>query len=115
VALKSNLLAEDHALEACLISDPAHIIPGAVGDHVSKIQIALAILDQGSIQRDEVLSKRYGPSTAAAVLAFKRKRNIVNYSYETEADNIVGKMTIQALDTEMYAVENGSSRLRWER
>ena len=48
---------------------------------------------------------RYGPSTADVVLAYKRKRNIINYSYQTTADNIVGKMTMAALDKEMLARE----------
>ena len=43
----------------------------------------------------------YGPSTAAAVLAFKTRRNIINRAYQTKADNIVGRMTIAALDAEM--------------
>jgi hypothetical protein len=40
------------------------------------------------------------------VLAYKKKRNIINRSYQTQADNIVGKMTIAALDKEVFAKEN---------
>jgi hypothetical protein len=47
----------------------------------------------------------YGPATAAAVLAYKQKRKIINFSYQTTADNIVGKMTMAALDKEMLAAE----------
>jgi hypothetical protein len=42
---------------------------------------------------NEVTSQRYGPATSAAVLSFKQARNIVNRSYQTQADRIVGKMT----------------------
>jgi hypothetical protein len=65
--------------------------------------------------------KRYGPSTAAAVLKFKQKRNIVNRAYQTQADNIVGKMTIAALDNEMLQRERDqptivtATRCRWAR
>jgi len=111
--LRSNLFGGERLLEACSVSDPAHILPESVGKHVSKIQIALAILDGAHIDSTDVSSRRYGPSTAAAVLAFKKKRNIINRSYQSKVDNIVGKMTIAALDAEMYAKENGTSRLGW--
>jgi hypothetical protein len=79
-----------------------------MGDHVGKIQSALVILDQAQINRAEWSAKRYGPSTAAAVLVYKKKRRIINLSYQTQADDIVGKMTIAALDKEMVAFENRS-------
>ena len=111
--LKSNLLSGDKQLEACAVRDPAHILPGSVGTHVARIQIALAILDGASIDSKEAKSHTYGPSTAAAVLAYKKKRNIINWSYQQQADNIVGKMTIAALDAEMWGKEKSDSRLRW--
>jgi hypothetical protein len=46
----------------------------------------------------------YGHRTAAAVLAYKRARNIVNHKYQTQADNIVGKMTIAAFDRELLGL-----------
>jgi hypothetical protein len=115
MALKSNLLSGDRRLEACAASDPAHIVLGSVGKHVAKIQIALAILDGASIDSKEALSQTYGRSTAAAVLAYKKKRNIINWSYQQQADNIVGKMTIGALDAEMCVKEKNYGRLRWVR
>ena len=66
-----------------------------------KIQMALILLDDLRIDSDELTAKRYGPSTAAAVLAFKKERNIINRSYQTQADDIVGKMTIAELDKEI--------------
>ena len=39
------------------------------------------------------------------MLAYKQKRNIINRSYQTKADNIVGKMTMAALDKEMLEAE----------
>jgi hypothetical protein len=95
----------DRKLEACLLQDPAHVFSGAVGSHVSKIQTALAILDNADIKPAEIAAMKYDTSTADAVLAYKRKRNIINYSYQTQADNIVGKMTIASLDREMLARE----------
>jgi hypothetical protein len=93
------------ALEACLVRDSAHVTPGTVGPHVPKIQKALLMIDRVVVDADEVEDMRYGDSTAAAVLAYKSKRNIINQSYQSRADNIVGKMTIRALDKEVSAAE----------
>ena len=98
MTLKSKLFAGDKMLEAASVSDPAHVTMGASGPHVAKIQAALIALDQASITPGEVARALYGPSTAFAVLAFKKKRNIINPAYQTKADNIVGKMTMASLD-----------------
>lgn len=47
------------------------------------------------------MTQTYGPSTAAAVLSYKTNRQIINRSYQTKPDSIVGKMTIASLDAEM--------------
>jgi hypothetical protein len=52
---------------------------------------------------------RYGPSTADAVLTYKTTRNIVNRSYQTQADNIVGKMTIAAMDKELLISDQATT------
>ena len=100
--LQSQLFKGDAKLEAAAVSDAAHIVTGATGPHVGKIQLALIELDGAGIAQDSI----YGPATASAVLAYKKKRNIINRSYQSQADNIVGKMTIAALDREMFAREN---------
>jgi len=105
MALRSRLFSGDHKLEAAATSNPAHIQPGAFGEHVSRIQQALRTLDGASIDAAESETGRYGPSTASAVLSYKKKRNIINRSYQTDADNIVGIMTIAALDEEMVRKE----------
>jgi peptidoglycan hydrolase-like protein with peptidoglycan-binding domain len=91
--LSSRLFQGDAALEAAANDDSAHITPGARGPHVEKIQTALNILDSAGLGVDG----RYGPATATAVLNYKTKRNIINRSYQTSADNIVGKMTMAKL------------------
>jgi hypothetical protein len=101
MALQSQLFRGDPKLEAAAVSDPAHIELGAKGEHVRKIQLALIQLDGAVIAADG----GYGLATAAAVLAYKKKRNIINRSYQTQADNIVGKMTIAAMDKELLAAE----------
>jgi hypothetical protein len=105
MSLRSDLFKGDRALENCLVLDSAHILTGAVGDHVNKIQLALLVLDNATIARAELTTKRYGQSTAAAVLAYKTKRRIINFSYQKQADNIVGRMTIDKLDQEMFTRE----------
>ena len=101
MALSSTLFRGDRALEKCAIQDSAHVTRGAAGDHVAKIQFALFTLDGLLIDRTELTLHRYGRSTAAAVLAYKKKRQIINRSYQTTADDIVGKMTIASLDKEI--------------
>jgi peptidoglycan hydrolase-like protein with peptidoglycan-binding domain len=108
MTLQSKLFSADPKLEAAAKSDPAHILLGAVGDHVSKIQQALLLLDGAAIDSSELESKRYGPSTANAVLSYKKKHSIINRSYQSQADNIVGKMTIAALDKEMFQKEQNN-------
>jgi peptidoglycan hydrolase-like protein with peptidoglycan-binding domain len=99
--LQSQLFGGDPKLEAAAVSDSAHIVQGARGEHVQKIQLALISIDDAAIAADGL----YGPATAAAVLAYKKKRGIINLSYQTQTDNIVGKMTIAALDREILDLE----------
>jgi peptidoglycan hydrolase-like protein with peptidoglycan-binding domain len=106
MTLQSQSFSGDPKLEAAAVSDPSHILTGAEGDHVSKIQRALMQLDGAVINPGELGAAQYGPSTADAVLAFKQKRNIINHSYQTQADNIVGKMTMVSLDKEILAKES---------
>jgi hypothetical protein len=107
--LQSQFFSGDPRLEACAVQDSAHIFQGDVGEHVSKVQAALFLIDDSVIDRGELSAKKYGPSTAAAVLAFKQERNIINRSYQTQADDIVGKMTIAELDKELAELENPPS------
>jgi hypothetical protein len=103
--LQSRLFRSDSKLQQTAVSDPAHVFLGATGNHVLKIQWALAVLDGAAIEAEEVRRGLYGPSTAACVKNYKSKRNIINRSYQDQADDIVGKMTIASLDAEMLAVE----------
>ncbi len=108
MSLQSKLFRGDPKLEAAAVSNAAHIVPGAVGEHVAKIQQALIQLDGASIAGDELVARSYGPSTADAVLSYKKNRNIINRSYQTQADDIVGIMTMAALDREMSKSEGPS-------
>jgi hypothetical protein len=91
-----------------LVSDPHHVVPGAQGEHVSKIQQALITLGAGVINPQEISDMFYGETTAQTVLAFKGPpRNILNPDLgQVVPDNIVGKRTIAALDQELVAFEN---------
>ena len=108
MALKSRLFSGDQKLEAAAVSDPAHIKRGATGEHVRKIQLALISLEGATIEADG----NFGPGTETAVLGFKQRRDIVNRSYQSQADAIVGKMTMAALDSEMVEIEK---RIKIER
>jgi hypothetical protein len=105
MSLESELFRGDPQLEAAAVSDPAHIIPGAAGEHIARIQRALITLDGAMIDELELTETRYGTSTSNAVLAYKTKRGIINRAYQIKPDNIVGKMTMARLDSEMLAAE----------
>jgi len=106
MSLNSRLFRNNSALEACLIKDSAHLTPGTTGEHVRLVQKALVYLGEKSISGHEYRHGLYGPTTAAAVLDYKQRRRIINFSYQKQADNIVGKMTIQRLDSEVSAIQN---------
>ena len=103
--LKSELFRGDPRLEKILHSDPAHVVLGDRGEFVSKIQFAALLLGGGRIGAGELQAQHYGPETAKVVLAYKTNRKIINTAYQKTPDNIVGKMTIRSLDTEMQAYE----------
>jgi hypothetical protein len=103
--LVSQLFRSNRRLQECLIKDSAHVTVGSRGVHVALIQYAVLRLQGGRIDGHEVSAQLYGPSTAAAVLAYKTRRRIINTAYQTSADNIVGRMTIASLDREIQLVE----------
>lgn len=105
MSLQSRFFRGVRELEAAAEKDAAHILQGAIGEHVALIQQALMALDGATIVPTELWGKRYGSSTAHAVLAYKRKRRIINISYQRQADDIVGKMTMASLDAGMLRLE----------
>jgi hypothetical protein len=106
--LRSRALAGDSKLEACLVNDAAHLTIGVQGEHVAKVQAGIIYLDGLQIDDGELRAKSYGKSTAAAVLQFKTVRKIINHAYQQSPDNIVGKMTIKAIDDELATAEKSS-------
>ena len=104
--LNSRLFRSNAALEACLINDSAHLTLDTSGEHVRFVQRALVYLGEKVISGHEYRHGLYGPTTAAAVLRYKQQRRIVNFNYQTQADNMVVKMTIRRLDGEMIAIQN---------
>lgn len=102
--LTSKEFKGDTALEACATQDPAHIMPGASGPHVRKIQDALNRLDNSGIAGAEYQGMKYGTATTTAVTNFKTKRKILNYA--GRVDSIVGIKTIRALDQELHALSS---------
>ena len=103
--LVSDLFRGDMRLERCLINDSAHVVRGDRGPYVAKIQYAVMVLEGGTISAQELQQQLYGPDTASLVLAYKTRRKIINFSYQSRPDDIVGKMTIRSLDTEMLVFE----------
>jgi peptidoglycan hydrolase-like protein with peptidoglycan-binding domain len=108
LALKSRLFQGDQKLEQAAKVHQAHIAMGASGDHVKKIQYAVSRLNGEPLEQDG----KYGPLTSAAVLAYKKKRNIINSSYQSQADDIVGVMTVASLDAEIFKLEQAAGPVR---
>lgn len=106
--LVSRALSGDSKLEACLVDDRAHLTIGVSGEHVAKVQAAIMYLDGTDIDGSELQTQTYGQSTAAAVLAFKTARSIINHAYQQTPDNIVGKMTIKRIDDELLIAQSAS-------
>ncbi|SEM20720.1 hypothetical protein SAMN04515666_108169 [Bosea lupini] len=107
MTLTSKLMKGDKLLEKCLVNDVDHVVPGARGPHVGKIQLALFQLGEGVISPKEITSQLYGPSTANAVLAYKKRNMILNTALRQKTpDNIVGKKTIFKLDEDLTKLDN---------
>jgi hypothetical protein len=111
MALVSIWFRSNTRLQECLTSDSAHVQKGDQGYHVALIQSAILMLDNTEISADEQNQSLYGRSTANAVRGYKSKRQIINFSYQSTADDIVGRMTIQSLDKEMLARERRALHL----
>jgi hypothetical protein len=105
--LLSKQFQKNAKLQRCLVAPLEHVVPNSGGEHVGLIQEALVKLGAGVISASEISRQFYGPSTRQAVLKYKGPpRNIINKTYQSAPDNIVGQMTIDRLDDEMLALEN---------
>jgi hypothetical protein len=111
MSLRSTWFRANARLQRCLEEDPAHVKQGDAGEHVRLVQSALVTVGHNAIAEGEQARQHYGVSTANAVLDYKTQRRIVNRSYQSVADNIVGKLTIRSLDDDMLLVEKAGSRL----
>ncbi|MFY7953439.1 MAG: hypothetical protein ACOVT5_13120, partial [Armatimonadaceae bacterium] len=105
MALTSRMFAGNERLQACSREHNSHITRKDSGSHVALVQNALILLDAAVIDAGELDRAEYGPSTASAVLKYKQKHAIINFTYQTTADDIVGIMTIRDLDARMLVVE----------
>jgi hypothetical protein len=70
VALTSFLFQGCSLLERCAVSDSAHVLRGAFGPHVRKIQAALFAIQGDCITALEWNRQTFGVSTEAAVLKY---------------------------------------------
>lgn len=105
--LRSDELKDDPKLEACATNPSGHLRIGSPpGPHILKIQLAIERLQPTgpSISAEEKKAMSYGPTTAKAVLYYKTNHTppIINSSYQRVPDNIVGQMTIMALDADLF-------------
>jgi hypothetical protein len=107
--LVSRSFRQDQRLNRCAVDHSAHVTLGTKGPFVNLIQRALCAIDNAQIDATEIKSQTYGATTAEAVLRYKTARAIINFSYQTKADNIVGIMTIKTLDRELAALEIASA------
>ena len=110
--LRSELFSDSRELQACLVSDASHVVPGARGDHVARIQSALVRLRVLEADDARAEAGHYGPRTTEAVLTYKRAFKIINRSYQNSADNVVGRMTIASLDQAIFVLDGGGTGRR---
>jgi hypothetical protein len=104
--LRSDEFRDDPKLEACAVTPSAHLRLGTIpGPHILKIQLALERLRPSGpkISDVEKSGMSYGTTTAAAVLNYKQSHvpPIINFSYQSTPDNIVGQMTIRSMDDDL--------------
>lgn len=104
-------------IQACADKPMMHIQFGAQGDHVALIQSALKQIRERAFKGDpfdvppaiaadpDINKKKFDISTRNCIQTYKNDRSIINYSYQTSADPIVGQMTIKRLDEEMAWIE----------
>ena len=85
MALQPKLLKDDTKLEACAVSDPAHVVLGAVGEQSARFTSHSQHWTGRWSTPARLSAKRYGASTAAALLAYKKKRKINNPPSVSEA------------------------------
>lgn len=109
--LVSQLFADNSSLQACLIRDSAHLTPGSKGKPVELIQAALVRLRFLNPRDALAEAGTYGTCTTAAVLHYKQTFNVINRSYQSRADNVVGRMTIALLDAHMSVLDSFGDRL----
>jgi hypothetical protein len=110
-ALEHPLFKDNTRLQSCLHHDKDHVQFGDVGDFVFAIQMALMTVDRLAIDPVEVQGRSFGDSTRKAVVKYKDKRKIINFSYEQGVDPIVGKMTIERLDDDLLGRKHTSNPL----
>jgi hypothetical protein len=111
MTLRCNLFAGDAKLESAAVANSAHVMRGATGPHVGKIQKALISIDDAKISKDEISTTSFGADTEKAVLTYKQKRSIINTDYQQQADAIVGIMTMKSLDEEMLKFQSQVNEL----
>ncbi|POR53069.1 hypothetical protein [Bosea psychrotolerans] len=113
--LRSRLFSGNARLNACSTSNSSHVTAGQKGEFVALLQYALLVLENAAIAQSEIDAETYGKTTAAAVLNYKTKRQIINRSYQTKPDDIVGIMTITVLDAEIFALERANAIVPFSR
>ena len=76
-----------------------------MNDFLARQMFRQRLTAMGRVTLALVAARRYGPTTAKAVLAYKTRRQIINRSYQSKPDGIVGIMTMRVLDEEMVLSE----------
>jgi len=94
-------------LAACLASDPQHITPGQRGEHVKAIQNALTAIrklrPKLMLPDNSDPPGTFGPSTVRVVHQYKSANGIARPGQPL--DDIVGRMTITAIDNDLAGDE----------
>lgn len=98
-ALESDLLSANKRLQECLVKDSSHVRLNDSGEHVLLLQKALNKI--GELPSELPENGTFDATMAGAVARYKKNRGILNYA--GQIDDIVGKLTITAIDNELVA------------
>ena len=97
-------------IQACADRHEAHILPKSQGHYIWLIKLPLMIVLKrlpGAIATPDPDDGRFfGKAMEYNVLQYKRIMKLVNHDYQNQADNIVGIMTIRALDFHIRFIED---------
>lgn len=110
MALRSELFRRDARLHDCAVVGSRPILAGCRGGFVSRIQCALLILGDQSVDGSDLELAFFGPSTVRSLIVWKREHLLMSRSNGHSGkryviDGAIDRATILRIDGDMVAFE----------